>query len=682
MEIIRQGILFFVRMVSVKMWKKFVLILVFVNFLSNVNCSESQFTWDFTDCEIQDVLFAISLDTGLAIVADDTVSGKCSLKFAGKDFEQAFDAFLNGNRMYVEKNDSLWTVSKFRFVENDGRFSLDAVDMQPAVILEKVSKKIDSAITCDVISGGKLSLHLKNLTEKELLLKLAKSFGGFEVVFKENDVHFLRKTENRRTDFSEGQVKIVESEAGFEVDVKEAKFITVLERLFEADGKESENFCFLGNGDVKIQRCFFKGVKFFDVLNTLCLQNGFSVFLNEGTYYILNDSEARSTLFYGKREWIRFDLKYTKPENFIPLIGKQLGKVESYVLPNGNSFSAYVNAEEKSVIKKLIDSEDEKISTFAINLKYIKPEEFLKHLSPSINRDALVIAEDNSCLYFTGTEDSFKSLVAELDLCDKPAKRITYDLLILQYDESSQNSWSPGVSVNRHQFGDRSGISAQLGNVFNLNLNVVSVFGLSFAASLQSSIEENKTKVFADTTLHGVSGKPISFKNTNVYRYRDNNLDPETGKPIYSGVTREIISGIKLDVVGWVSGDGMITSTVTASVSRQGVDNSAYTGNPPATTEKTVTTEVRGKSGEPVVLSGLIQNADSDDVKRTPLLSKLPVIRHFFRSKVKIKENSQMVIYLVPHLENENIHFENKKNMNEKYSDEWAESRINQIVRR
>ncbi|MBO4386702.1 MAG: hypothetical protein J5817_06750, partial [Treponema sp.] len=143
----------------------------------------------------------------------------------------------------------------------------------------------------------------------------------------------------------------------------------------------------------------------------------------------------------------------------------------------------------------------------------------------------------------------------------------------------------------------------------------------------------------------------INFKNTNTYRYRDNNLDPETGKPVYSGITREIVSGLTIDITGWVSGDGMITSKVAACVSRQGADLSSKTGNPPPTSEKTITTEVLGKSGEPVILSGLLQNEDSLVEERTPLLSKIPVIGWLFKSHKRTKENTELVIYLVPHWE-------------------------------
>ena len=52
------------------------------------------YSWDFSDCLIRDILYVVSLDTGISIVSDDTVSGKADFRFTGKDFETAFDSFL------------------------------------------------------------------------------------------------------------------------------------------------------------------------------------------------------------------------------------------------------------------------------------------------------------------------------------------------------------------------------------------------------------------------------------------------------------------------------------------------------------------------------------------------------------------------------------------------------------
>jgi type II secretory pathway component GspD/PulD (secretin) len=222
--------------------------------------------------------------------------------------------------------------------------------------------------------------------------------------------------------------------------------------------------------------------------------------------------------------------------------------------------------------------------------------------------------------------------------------------LIVQFQETSNTEWKPSLSASTVEIGDRTSAAAQLGSVLNLNFNVVTVFGINFAASLQAAISENMASVFADTTLHGVSGQTISFKNTNTYRYKDAAIDPETGKPLYTGVTREIVAGLTLDVTGSVSGDGMITSKVTAQVSRRGADVTSTTGNPPPTSEKSITTEVRSRSGEPVVLSGLVQDDSAIVTERIPFISRIPLLGWFFKARTNTKEKTEMIIYLVPHV--------------------------------
>jgi type II secretory pathway component GspD/PulD (secretin) len=107
---------------------------------------------------------------------------------------------------------------------------------------------------------------------------------------------------------------------------------------------------------------------------------------------------------------------------------------------------------------------------------------------------------------------------------------------------------------------------------------------------------------------------------------------------------------LTLDVTGSVSGDGMITSKVTAQVSRRGADVTSMAGNPPPTSEKSITTEVRSRSGEPVVLSGLVQDDSTIVTERVPFISRIPIVGWLFKAQTKTREKTEMIIYLVPHV--------------------------------
>jgi type II secretory pathway component GspD/PulD (secretin) len=201
------------------------------------------------------------------------------------------------------------------------------------------------------------------------------------------------------------------------------------------------------------------------------------------------------------------------------------------------------------------------------------------------------------------------------------------------------------------QPGDMTVLSGFFEKLLSINFDLITVFGYQFASRVNLALSENKADVFADTTLFGLSGQTIKFQNTNTYRYRDSNIDPVTARPIYSGITREITAGLILEIKGWVSGDGMITTNVTATVSKRGADISSVIGNPPPTSEKVLTTQVRSRSGETVVLSGLRQNDSTIIEDRLPLISKIPIIGWFFKTRNTTTENTQMVIYLIPHID-------------------------------
>lgn len=632
-------------------------------------CFCQNFMWDFDSCNIKDILFSVSLDTGISIHADDTVDGKGSLKFAGENFESAFDAFLLENRLYVLKQEKNWIVSKFYIKRNGDFFSLDATDLSPSQILEKLSLELNDIFTYEQLPNNKISVHFRDVTKEELLLGLAKRFGNYEVQKNAKKIRFVKNNEIQKLDSSDSVTEFVIDDDEILVNLKNCSFFDAMEKLFEIN-LEKKDFCFLTNADIKIVRSNFKSKNLYDALEKICFQNGYDFCESENIVYITTKIENKENLL---NYWKKYSLQYTNPEEFALFITKFFENTNHICLKNENAVYFKTSEKNHKEIENHFLEFDVPKKTYLIELKFLKAADFIKNIPPSVDKNCIFLSDENGQVYFTGTEKEFIRVCKEIENIDKPVKRIRYDLLILQYNESNQFDWSSSFNADKLQLGDRNNLSAQLGSVMNFNLNVISAFGINFAVNLQNSIEENNTKVFADTVLHGVNGKTINFQNTNTYRYRDNNLDPDTGKPIYSGVTREISSGIKIDICGWISGDGMITSSVTTSISRQGTDTSSSTGNPPPTTEKIVTTEVLGKSGEPIILSGLLQTSSTEQTSRTPFISKIPLIGKFFRKENKVDEKSQMVIYLVPHLDSVLSDEEFK------FSEEWAIEKIKKL---
>ena len=283
-----------------------------------------------------------------------------------------------------------------------------------------------------------------------------------------------------------------------------------------------------------------------------------------------------------------------------------------------------------------------------MSLKYITVDELLKSLPPSVSKDNILETTNQSLIFFKGNESQYESFCKELEKIDQPKQQIKYQILVIQRQRTNGVNWSSSFGMNNSLEDAGYSWNSLLSNVFNINFDIISRFGVQFAGKLNAELSEGKSKVLADTTLNGLSGETISFSNTNTYRYRD--IIVNTEGDLYTSTTREIASGLTLSINGWVSGDDMVTVKVDAQVSKQGsVDSkSTETSNPPSTSEKKVSTSVRTKNGEPVIIGGLIQQEIDTTEKKLPILGKIPFLGNLFKSKTESVADTEFVIYLVP----------------------------------
>lgn len=109
--------------------------------------------------------------------------------------------------------------------------------------------------------------------------------------------------------------------------------------------------------------------------------------------------------------------------------------------------------------------------------------------------------------------------------------------------------------------------------------------------------------------------------------------------------------GVKLRVTPLTGGGGEIT----LEIDRDGTEVSNIseldpeTGLPVLSTRQTGTT-VRVKDGETVMIGGLSQRQIEDRSTKIPVLGDLPLIGGLFRSRAKTAVNSELVVFITPHI--------------------------------
>lgn len=103
--------------------------------------------------------------------------------------------------------------------------------------------------------------------------------------------------------------------------------------------------------------------------------------------------------------------------------------------------------------------------------------------------------------------------------------------------------------------------------------------------------------------------------------------------------------GLTLTVTPQVNKEGYVTLTVLPSYSDLVASEAGDTYD---TVTRAVTTQVRVKSGQTVVLGGLLQSTEKETVYKVPLLGQIPIVGWLFTHKHKAKSTTDLVIFITP----------------------------------
>ncbi|MFA6466105.1 MAG: pilus (MSHA type) biogenesis protein MshL [Desulfurivibrionaceae bacterium] len=205
------------------------------------------------------------------------------------------------------------------------------------------------------------------------------------------------------------------------------------------------------------------------------------------------------------------------------------------------------------------------------------------------------------------------------------------------YDAAAANSGGRVVS----QIGIPTGTT---GNPFSLALNFLDTQG--------------DTTVLANPKLSVMNGQPGLITAGDSFKYIDkveSRVDGTTGAVTYTVTTASLMSGIGMSVIGTIMDNDEIILTLTPVTSKLNGDKVDYidgwggTIGVPRIKLREMNTTVRVKSGQVVVIGGLIDNAETTGgSNKVPFLGDIPILGSLFSKSYKSTKKSELVIMLQP----------------------------------
>ncbi|MBP3708983.1 MAG: hypothetical protein J6I73_01030 [Treponema sp.] len=660
---------------------------------------------DFRNQKVTDIILAVADMCGKSVSIDDTVSGNATFHFEDTDFDTAIRRFAESARLYITVREGVYHITKVKIEARGGGYYIDGEDVPVVPFLTRLSRDTHVTIMYDALPNVTVTVRTQEASMDDILNLVLTKLAGYNLEPVAGG-YFISKSATRtasgREDFN-----IYEKDGLYTLQLKKATMPAVIDFLFKKAGRE---YSLLNKNAAVLENMFYADKEFDALLHLIMEQSNSDFSVSDGIYYVFEiqrrdvlkklketravklenvSAEAAAALFPTElnaasfsridkntntiyitgsadetqpiidflaaidipaegRYWQSFSTSSIPIKDAVPLIPKNMLYSDAVIVPGSMTFVTQVTEEKEQQLRDYLALIDKREAARPVHLRYIQSEELLKYLPPSVSKENVSVTGDTSLVFFTGGQEAYDAFKRELEVMDRPKQQVRYQVLVIQHQKTGGMRWNPEFKIERvSSTGTGLSYAATLGSLLNVNFDIVSQFGIRFAASLDWEISEGKARVLADTTLNGISGETITFSNTNVYRYRD--IVRDNSSNVYSSTTREISSGLALSIKGWVSGDGMITVDVNAQVSKQGTSND--TSIPPPTSEKKVTTNVRTKSGSPIVIGGLIQTEKDVSVQRVPVLGSIPLLGNLFKKKIESTADTEFVIYLVPFIE-------------------------------
>jgi MSHA biogenesis protein MshL len=210
------------------------------------------------------------------------------------------------------------------------------------------------------------------------------------------------------------------------------------------------------------------------------------------------------------------------------------------------------------------------------------------------------------------------------------------------------------------QFSNTAGtignsLSAALGNVTSLSFVNKDFSGVLSLLSTQGNVQ-----VLSSPRVTAINNQKAVIKVGNDEYFVTDVSSQSTISSSTTSVVPNIeltpfFSGIALDVTPQIAADGMVLLHVHPSVIETQEQEKIVTLNqeqfvlPLAQSNiRESDTVIRAKSGEIVVIGGLMQSIISDSVSKTPLLGDIPILGNLFKNKQNSEVKKELVILIKP----------------------------------
>jgi type IV pilus assembly protein PilQ len=208
----------------------------------------------------------------------------------------------------------------------------------------------------------------------------------------------------------------------------------------------------------------------------------------------------------------------------------------------------------------------------------------------------------------------------------------------------AENPTGPGFDI------DNSGLNVNMpvvGAAGSLALSILNFGNYILDVELSALQEEGRGEVISNPRIVTSNQKEAVIRQGQEVGYVTQTATGAAGGQALPNVQFKDVL-LELKVTPTITNDGRVFLNM--AVKKDEIDGFINTsiGSVPQINKREVNTAVLVNDGQTVVIGGVYEFRDFDDVKKVPFLGDLPVIGNLFKNKGRSKEKAELLIFVTP----------------------------------
>lgn len=289
-------------------------------------------------------------------------------------------------------------------------------------------------------------------------------------------------------------------------------------------------------------------------------------------------------------------------------------------------------------------------------LKYITAKHLQSSLPRSFQQYISSGERPNEVLIYAVPE-IMKHIMEILQKLDVPRPQVVLEVLVVEFWEEASKEF--GLDWEYENEDISLSMSNGLG-VFTGIAKYTSVPASEFTNLLfmiKMLVGENKAGIRSRPRVATLNGQKATI-DISLDEYFSIATDLGFGGALRTQL-QIVKSGVLLEITPHIGDNDDITVDVLTEVSdvatRRNTTNNGNGGGLPVIRRRKADTCVRVKEGDAIVIAGLIETQEHNDVKKVPILGDIPLIGGLFRSRKSNTIEKEVIIFITPRLMKENI---------------------------